>query len=138
MATQRPVFRSKTQLLLRETWRRAWRAGQLEITFQTESHAHKARMDLYKAVQMEKQGRGPDTELIEASQSLEIVLGSSRNVLLMRPRGQNAIYAALQDATGLELKDMVDPELAGDAGASWEKLKPQLATQHQANPFFKR
>lgn len=118
----KPVFRSKASILLRETWRKAYKRGldglQLVITFRTESQAHKCRMDLYKAVQPEKQGRGEDVELIRAAQGTEIVLGEARNQLIMRPRGQNDIFAALQDATGLQLETIEDPMFAADVKMS--------------------
>lgn len=154
-----PQFRSKTQLLLRETWRRAFHraqeGGHLRIVFKAESHAHKARMDLYKAVQAEKQGKGMDLELIEASQNVEIVLApGERNVLIMRHRSQSDIYSALQEATGLQLETMVDPELARGAEDSLKELEklgyspsanvlpeselPQLSAEHKPNPFFDR
>lgn len=151
MKQQAPVFRSQTQLLLRETWRKAWQqaeaGGVLEIIFRTESQAHKARMDLYKAVQAEKHNKSDDLELTKAAQGLEIVLHpEKRNVLIMRDRGQNDIYTALQEATGLDLHTVIDPELAERMQRSLDELGRQgvlptdapaaMPVEHQENPFY--
>lgn len=140
----RPVFRSKVQLLLRDAWRKAYRRMQegltLEIRFQTESQAHKARMDLYKAVQPEKHGKGEDLELIQAAQSIEIVLDKQhRNVLIMRDRGQSEIYGALQEALGERLQDVVDPDLMRGAEESLKELERLGVTAEPAEkpiPFY--
>lgn len=123
-----PMGRSKTQLLLRETWRKAWQRAQagdtLQIVFRTESQAHKARMDLYKAVQAEKQGRSEDLELTQAAQGLEIVLHpEQRNILIMRDRGQGDIYTALQEATGLNLHTVIDADLEARTQESLKELE---------------
>lgn len=133
-----PQFKSRTQVLLRETWRKAWQRGpdgHLRIVFREESHAHKARMDLYKAVQAEKHGQGLDLELIKAAQELEIVKAPDEpHVLIMRYRGNNDIYTALQEATGLNIESMADVELTKGVDESLKGLEKYGIKPTEAAP----
>jgi hypothetical protein len=145
---------NKVQILLRETWRKAYKVSMegregLVIQFETESQAHKARMDLYKAVKEEKAMQSEDLELQEAAQTIEIVLGENRSSLVMRSRGQNPIYAALEKAIGMSIETAVDPEMERQAEESLRSLqksgviaKPEdgggLATKHLPNPYYTR
>lgn len=149
----KPVPKTRTNALLREAWRRAYRLSlegqQLEITLKTESQAHKARMDLYAAVRPEKQGGGESLEMREAAQTVEIVLKpGARNVLIMRSRSQNDIYSALEEAVGMKLAEATDLDEAAEAQRSLDRLmgitSPQpesdptapAPAEHQENPFY--
>lgn len=114
---------SKDQLLMRETWRKAFRAEHgLRLEFPSEANAHRCRMLLYSAVRMEKTGGGDDEELKRAAESVEIVFGEGKNVLLMRHRQDNPIFQALSEATGIELEKATMPE----ALESQEKMLREL------------
>jgi hypothetical protein len=154
-----PRFYSKDTLLIRDAWRKAFREGGLRFNFPDEAKAHRARMMFYAAVRQEKQGKG-DGELVRAAETLEIVFGETKNVLLMRPRQDNPIFQAISEAVGLDLDHASMPEadeslkLLEEMGVFVEGSSPPsndnartgagareegsdgIATEHQDNIFY--
>ena len=136
-------FRSKQQLLLQDTWRRAYRSKDgIQVTFETEAQAHRLRMVFYNAVKLEKQGKGDDQELIRAVEEVEIVFGpAGKHQLWLRPKNLNPAIAAIEEALGVKMQDMQDPEIMESFNRAMEKAgvptnDAGLAIEHQENPFY--
>jgi uncharacterized protein YicC (UPF0701 family) len=143
-----PKYFSKAQTVLREVWRTAYKRGKVEITLPTAAKAHKLRFDLYAAVRAEKQADSDDLELVEAATTLEIVLGESKNVLIIQKKADNAVFKAISEATGLNVDSVIDPFEAERALESLKRVGASIPTaadpdsdlpklgEHQDNPFY--
>lgn len=159
MSPRRPIPRTAPArpdlALFREVWRKAVRAGgNLRLPFPADSHATRARLQLYNALKGVREGSQSDPELLTAWETLEIVR-ESPSVLLIRPRTDGEIAQAITSALGIDPSELPSeapapapvaealPEPAAPSAAILALIEPpstpsQAPDLPPANPYYTR
>jgi len=122
--------KSKELLMLQDAWKRAWKSGCLDIIFTTKGGATRARMALYNAVRMAKQGKDEDAELCDAAIGVEIVWAGDL-ALRMQRRDSSDMLKGIASALGVSQADYTDPTMQESA----ERLMRELGGE-QMSPLL--
>ena len=112
---------SQQKLLYRQAWIKAYQnpGDGLMLRFRTKAGAYEARRHLYEAVREVKDNPTEyPMELVKAADEIQIVWAGD-TTLHMRHRNSNDATRGLEEALGLSVESMMDPE----ALASQERMR---------------
>ncbi len=146
------ALKSKKTLFLQEAWKKAWREGGAELSFDDPKHKQRVRMMLYNAVKLGKQGLDDDAEVNRAAVEIEIVEGPDPKKLYMRKVSDNPGMMAVANLLGhtmeatretdveASLAKLAEMGMAGAVGvpvsAAAAVAPGELKIEHKANPFY--